>query len=257
LELRKNVGHQRALCVGLVCLRENDPGRAVLVMDADGEDAPSDVPRLLQEFVRQGQQKVIFAERGRRAEGIMFKAFYQFYRFVHRVLVGFDIRVGNFSLVPASHLDRLVVSSDLWNHYAAAVTRSKVPLATVRVDRAKRLGGQSNMGFIGLVVHGLSAMSVFGDTIGTRLLMVSSGLGVLAAASICLTIVIRLATNLAIPGWATYTAGLLLLLLFQSLTLALVFTFVVLHNRGQSNFIPIRDCPYYIRTLRTVFDHHA
>lgn len=39
--------------------------------------------------------------------------------------------------------------------------------------------------------------------------------------------VIRVATNLAIPGWATYTAGLLLLLLFQSLTLVLVFTFMV------------------------------
>jgi len=69
-------------------------------------------------------------------------------------------------------------------------------------------------------------------------------------------VVIRVATNLAIPGWATYTAGLLLLLLFQSLTLVLVFTFMVLNNRSQSNFIPIRDCPYYVRGLRTIFEGH-
>jgi len=257
LELRKNVGHQRALCVGLVWLRENNPGGAILVMDADGEDAASDVPRLLQQFAREDETKVIFAERGRRAEGIVFKTFYQLYRLVHRILVGFDIRVGNFSVLPATHLERLAVSSDLWNHYAAAVIKAKLPWATVRVDRAKRLSGESNMGFIGLVVHGLSAMSVFGDTVGTRLLLVFSGFGALAVVLICLTVGIRLTTHLAIPGWATYTAGLLLLLLFQSLTLALVFTFVVLNNRGQSSFIPIRDCPYYVRSVRTVFERHV
>jgi polyisoprenyl-phosphate glycosyltransferase len=257
LELRKNVGHQRALCAGLVAAHENNSGSAVVVMDADGEDSPSEVPRLLQEFAKEGQQKVIFAERGRRAEGIAFKIFYQLYRILHRALVGFDIRVGNFSILQSSHLERLVVSSELWNHYAAAVIKSRVPWTTVRVDRAKRLYGQSKMGFIGLVVHGLSAMSVFGETVGTRLLMVFSGFGVLSLALICLTIGIRVATKLAIPGWATYTAGLLLLLLFQSVTLTLVFTFVVLNSRSQSNFIPMRDCSYFIRGLRTVFSRHV
>jgi len=256
LELKRNVGHQRALCVALVFLQQEGSDGAVLIMDADGEDGPSDVPRLLQEFTREGGQKVIFAERGRRAEGIIFKVFYQLYRLVHRVLVGFDIRVGNFSVLPKSRLDTLIVSSELWNHYAAAVVKAKLPVATVRVDRARRVSGQSSMGFIGLVVHGLSAMSVFGDTVGTRLLMVFSGFGALALGLICVTVVVRVATNLAIPGWATYTAGLLLLLLFQSLTLVLVFTFMVLNNRSQSNFIPIRDCPYYVRGLRTIFEGH-
>jgi hypothetical protein len=256
LQLRRNVGHQRALCVGLVCLQREDATGAVLIMDADGEDAPGEVPRLLEEFALQGSQKVIFAGRGRRAEGFVFKLFYQLYRLAHRALVGFDIRFGNFSVLPASRLDTLVVSSELWNHYAAAVIKTKLPVSTVRVDRAKRISGQSSMGFIGLVVHGLSAMSVFGDTVGTRLLMVFGGFGVLALLLIGVTVGIRLATNLAIPGWATYTAGLLLLLLFQSLTLALVFTFMVLNNRSQSNFIPIRDCPYYVREFRTVFEPH-
>jgi polyisoprenyl-phosphate glycosyltransferase len=255
LELRKNVGHQRAICVGLVCLQKEEAEGAVLIMDADGEDAPADVSRLLQEFARE-KRKVIFAERGRRAEGLVFKTFYQLYRLAHRVLVGFDIRIGNFSVLPKEYLDTLVVSSELWNHYAAAVIKTKLPVGRVRVDRAKRVYGQSSMGFIGLVVHGLSAMSVFGDSIGTRLLMVFSGFAVLTMVLIFITAVVRLATNLAIPGWATYTAGLLLLLLFQSLTLALVFTFIVLNNRSQSNFIPLRDCPYYVRGMRTILETH-
>jgi polyisoprenyl-phosphate glycosyltransferase len=253
LELKNNVGHQRALCIGLVWIYESKQQGAVLIMDADGEDAPSDIPRLLDNFLRAEQTKVIFAERGRRVEGFAFKLFYQLYRIVHWLLVGFDIRIGNFSLLPARQLDRLVVSSDLWNHYAAAVIKTKLPYATVRLDRAKRLHGKSTMSFTGLAIHGLSAMSVFGDTVGTRLLMLCSGFASLAFTAICVTVAIRLATHLAIPGWATSTAGLLLVLVFQSLTLALVFTFVVLSSRGQSSFIPIRDCPYYIRGLKTAF----
>lgn len=256
LELRKNMGHQRALCVGLVYLQESDTEGAVLVMDADGEDSPSAIPQLLEEYRQEGQVKVVFAERGRRAEGILFRVFYQIYRMIHRLLVGFDIRVGNFSILASSHLDRLVVSSDLWNHYAAAIIRTRVPYVTVRLDRAKRLSGSSSMNFVGLVTHGLSAMSVFGDIVGTRLLLVFSGVGVLAMTLIAVTVGVRLATHLAIPGWATYTAGLLLLLLFQSLTLALVFTFVVLSSRGQSNFVPMRDCPVYIRKITTVYERH-
>jgi hypothetical protein len=256
LELKRNVGHQRAICIGLVFLEQEGAEAAVLIMDADGEDAPSDIPRLLEEFAKSGEQKVIFAERGRRAEGLVFKSFYQLYRLAHRALVGFDIRVGNFSVLPRSRMDTLIVSSELWNHYAAAVIKAKLPIGTVRVDRSRRVAGQSSMGFVGLVVHGLSAMSVYGDTVGTRLLMVFSGFGALAVVLLCGILGMRLVTNLTIPVWAMYTAGILLLLLFQSLTLVAVFTFVVLSNRSQSNFIPVRDCPYYVRTVHTIFPGH-
>lgn len=257
LELRKNVGHQRALCIGLVFLQESHVKGPVLVMDADGEDAPSAIPQLLQRYREEGGSKVVFAERGRRAEGILFKTFYHIYRMIHWVLVGFDTRVGNFSVLDASQLERLVVSSDLWNHYAAAIIKARIPCVKVRLDRAKRLSGSSTMDFVGLVAHGLSAMSVFGDVVGTRLLLVFAGIGALAMALIGVTVGVRLATNLAIPGWATYTAGLLLLLLFQSLTLALVFTFVVLSGRGQSNFVPVRDCPVYLRKVITVYERQG
>ena len=256
LELRKNLGHQRALAVGLVFLNQNNSHGPVLVMDADGEDSPSDIPMLMKEFSRQEGRKIIFAARGRRTEGFVFKLFYQIYRTIHRVLVGFDIRVGNFSAVPAPFLERLVVNSDLWNHYAAAIVKMKLPCTMVPIDRAKRLAGQSNMGFVGLVIHGLSAMSVFGDVVGVRLLIASALLGALTFGLVLVTVAIKFATNLAIPGWATYTTGLLLLLLSECVMLSLIFTFVVLYSRGQSNFVPIRDCPIYVSRARTIFARH-
>lgn len=257
LELRRNLGHQRALCVGLVHLDRNSPKGPVLIMDADGEDDPADVPFLMEEYLRQGASKVVFAARGRRPEGLLFKIFYQLYRVMHRLLVGFDIRIGNFSLVPAHFLEHLVVTSDLWNHYAAAVLKIKLPHAMVTIDRAKRYSGQSKMGFLGLFVHGLSAMSVFGDAVGARLLLASVLISMLTLGLMLATLVIKFATQLAIPGWATYSFGLLLLLFSQCVLASLIFTFVVLYSRGQSSFVPLRDCPLYMRGEKTVFTRHG
>src|ERR1700692_4359513 len=61
VELRTNLGHQRALCVGLVHLRQSSAAAPVVIMDADGEDSPSDIPRLLEKFVGEGKREVIFA----------------------------------------------------------------------------------------------------------------------------------------------------------------------------------------------------
>ena len=45
LRLRRNVGHQRAIALGLTYLQVEAGCEAVIVMDADGEDRPADVPR--------------------------------------------------------------------------------------------------------------------------------------------------------------------------------------------------------------------
>ena len=256
VELRTNLGHQRALCVGLVHLQRSGVTTPVVIMDSDGEDAPSDIPRLLEKFVTESNRKVIFAARRLRAEGLVFKFFYKLYRTIHRLVVGFDPRFGNFSVLPAAVLERLVVTPDLWNHYAATVVKMKLPYSTLPLDRSRRFAGESRMGFVGLVIHGLSAMSVFGETVGVRLLISCGVFGVLTMIAIVAAFIVKVATNLAIPGWATYVTGLLLLLLSELIVLSLIFIFVALYSRGQSSFAPIRDCPIYIGKVRTVFTRH-
>jgi hypothetical protein len=256
VEISTNLGHQRALCVGLVHLKQSGVEGPIVVMDGDGEDAPSDIAPLLKKFVEEDQRKVVFAARRLRAESAVFKFFYRLYRTLHRLAVGFDPRFGNFSVLPTPILRRLTVSSDLWNHYAAAVVKMKLPYATVPIDRSRRFVGESKMGFVGLVVHGLSAMSVFGDTVGVRLLILCGLAGILTIALIVTAVAIKLTTNLGIPGWATYVTGLLLLILSQLAVLSLVFIFIALYSRGQSSFVPIRDCPIYIGSVRTVFSRH-
>ena len=93
------------------------------------------------------------------------------------MLTGERVRVGNFSAIPPSLLPRLVAVSELWNHYAAAVFKSRIPYITIPTARGVRYAGQSTMNYVALVTHGLSAMAAFGDRIGVRLLMATDADG--------------------------------------------------------------------------------
>src|SRR6185437_1414626 len=53
LRLARNLGHQRAISIGLAWTSENRPGRTVVIMDGDGEDNPADIPKLLAHYREQ------------------------------------------------------------------------------------------------------------------------------------------------------------------------------------------------------------
>ena len=241
LPLRRNLGHQRAIAVGLSYIEAHRPCSFVVIMDCDGEDDPHDVPRLVRACITTNNRNIVFAARSKRSEGSVFTVCYHLYRLVHFLLTGVQVRVGNFSVVPISSLRRLVAVSELWNHYAAAVHKAKLPMQLIQSERGTRLAGPSRMDLVALVVHGLSAMAVFGDRIGVRLMiLVSTGI-VVTTGALLSVVGIRLFTTLAIPGWATYATGLLFVMLIQMLLVLLIFVFVILASRERANMIPSRD----------------
>jgi hypothetical protein len=246
LSLRRNVGHQRAIAIALAFVEQHLSPATLVVMDGDGEDAPEDVPRLIACLHEKRASAVVFAERTRRSESFMFRVFYALYRGVHLLLTGIPVRVGNFSIIPLDQLRKLVVVSELWNHYAAAVFKARVPRATIPTVRAPRLEGKSRMNFVDLVTHGVSALSVHSELIGVRLLVVTTGLMSILLVGLLIVFAIRLFTPLAIPGWTSTVVGLLLVLLFQALAFASFFAFLVLHARSQPTFIPIRDYVHFV-----------
>ena len=96
LRLRRNLGHQRAICVGLAQFEGIGRYTSIdtcVVMDADGEDAPADVPRLLAAFAEGNGTHAVFASRLKRSEGLLFRFSYATYRLVHRVLTGLPVPV--------------------------------------------------------------------------------------------------------------------------------------------------------------------
>jgi polyisoprenyl-phosphate glycosyltransferase len=63
LRLRRNLGHQRAIAIGLAYVEAHMTCPAVVVMDADGEDDPGDVPRLIQKCRDEAFQKIVLSSR--------------------------------------------------------------------------------------------------------------------------------------------------------------------------------------------------
>ncbi len=256
LRLRRNAGHQRAIAIGLAHLAAGEQDfDCVLVMDADGEDTPEGALQLIQAFDtarKNGTEKAIFAARSRRTESLVFRFFYQVYKILHRLFVGLDVRVGNFSIVPRSVVGSLAIMPELWNHYAAAFFRSGMPHTSIPIPRGYRLAGVSRMNFVSLTIHGLSALSVFSDVVGVRLLigtiLGSSAiwLAMLGFASVCAL------RGFQIPAWAYSVAGAVTIVLIQLITIALSFTFSMLASRVNLSFIPLRDHAVFVDGLRVV-----
>lgn len=247
LRLRRNLGHQRAIAIGLAWLFEEDPVDAVVVMDGDGEDRPEDVPRLLDRFAQGGGRLSVFAERTRRSEGLAFAGLYAAYRLLHRIATGIPVRIGNFSILSYAHLDGLMVSSDVWNHYAAAVVHLGVPMATIPTTRGKRYSGRSRMNFAGLVRHGLSALAVFADVIAVRSLVAT---GILCAVSFVLLIffaVTRVFTSWPLPQWTVYASAFFLIVLLQLLSLTFSATLHAFAGSTSARFLPVRDYSHFVK----------
>jgi polyisoprenyl-phosphate glycosyltransferase len=246
LHLRRNLGHQRAIAIGLAYLEAGESPDAVVVMDGDGEDRAEDVNRLLDALEAEGASRVVFAERTRRSEGAVFASLYWAYRFVHLLLTGERVRVGNFSVVPRHLLRRLVSVSDLWNHYAAAVFHARIPFTTIPTVRGTRYAGSSQMNFVALVAHGLSAMSVFGDRIGVRLLIVTSVLAGLIVSFSGALLVWYAIEGLAVPAWAMSAGLAMVVLLFLLFATSLAFVFIILAGRANPGFLPFREFAHYV-----------
>lgn len=252
VHLMRNLGHQRALAVGLAFVAEKHESDAVLVMDCDGEDSPEDARRLIDRAQAMGGRSVVFAERTQRSENWLFRAGYFCYRVLHEALTGRAIRFGNFSVVPKRQLRRIASVSEMWNHYAAAVVKSGIPISMVSSTRARRLTGESKMNFVGLVIHGLSAISVQGETIGVKLLL-ASGASLFLLLLLGISVLgVRLFTEMAIPGWATTAGGLLVVIFIQMAALSLQFAFLVLQSRAGASFIPSRDYEHFIEDIEHV-----
>jgi polyisoprenyl-phosphate glycosyltransferase len=253
LELRRNLGHQRAIAIALAYIQEHCKGDGVVVMDADGEDRPEEIPALVAAMRKAVRPTSIFAERGKRLENTAFRLFYDCYRILHKLLAGRDIRFGNFSILPWQHLETIVVYPELWNHYAATLVKSRLPYIRLRSDRAQRLAGKSRMDFVSLVVHGLSALFANQEVVGTRLLVMNILVMLSLFVLIGTVVGIRFFTRLAIPGWATTATGLLLIVVAQSLVAAFILVFSIMMNRSHLGFLPIRDYSHFVRRETTLY----
>ena len=160
LNLKKNLGSQRALAIGLKYVSTLQNRAKIILMDADGEDDPL----LLKEIIdcsKKFPDKIIAINRTKRNENLIFRLMYEVHYLSTLFITGKKIRFGNYSLINSNKLNNLLSSGDLWGAYPAAIVNNYTDIERLFYERKKRYSGKTKMGLFKLLFHSLRIMSVF------------------------------------------------------------------------------------------------
>jgi len=249
IRLPVNLGHQRAISVGALYASESLKPDAVVFMDSDGEDSPNDVLLLLESYLSK-PNSISIAKRTKRSESTIFIIFYYIYLKLFKLFTGTSLPYGNFSLIPLNILNNLLYDGNLWNHFAATINRSRFNIEMIATQRGQRYSGSSHMNFTSLIMHGLSAMSVYTDIIAIRLILVSSSIVFLSALSILIILYLKFFTLFNIPGWTSQIIAIFFLISLTSCGFAFSLSLFILNSRKQINFSLKRDGYQFLENLK-------
>lgn len=249
VELKANMGHQRALALGLAHVERELDVEAVLLMDSDGEDRPVDAYALLARAERH-PGSIVCALRAKRSETFAFRAFYVLYRAIFQTLTGKAIRFGNFSLIPSSRLTNVLYAAGIWNNIAATLLRCRVPIVFHPTDRGNRYFGASKMNFVSLVVHGISVISVFSDVVIARIVIALSVLLSVLVIGVLVTLGIKLEGSTFIPGYATNVILFLANMIITSLFIGFAVVVMLLNTRTLATSLPSTLYDSLVRVVR-------
>ena len=221
IQLKRNVGHQRAIAIGINYVADNMPDMpCTVVMDSDGEDTPQSIKQLVAPL-QSPLVDVVVAQRKSRVETLRFKTFYVIYKMLFQCLTGRKISFGNFMAFKPAALKRLAAMQELWMHVASCVLTSKLRVESLPIDRGPRYAGKSKMNFVGLALHGFRALMVFAEDVLVRVGIVCAFVAVVAVASSIIAIGLKL-VGFASPGWFSVALGILLLVFLQTGALTLM-----------------------------------
>jgi len=174
-----NMGHQRALVFGIRSVapqvRDLD---VVVTLDADGEDRPEDIPRLIAPLVAAPNNLagLVLALRTKRHEPATFRVLYFFYRILFRSLTGVKMRSGNYAAY-RGWLTRQVLTHPHFDLcYSSTLISLDIPVEYVPCARGSRYAGRPHMTYSKLLMHGLRMLMPFVEQITIRALIGFSAL---------------------------------------------------------------------------------
>ncbi|HIC76641.1 MAG TPA: glycosyltransferase [Candidatus Dadabacteria bacterium] len=172
ITLRKNVGHQIAIAIGLNHINKNlKEFSEVVIMDSDGEDRPDSI-KDLKSTLNEKKTDIVVSSRKSRQNSLYFKILYSLYKILFSYLTGHRINFGNFMILNRNGLSKFLEIKDIYIHIAASVLISKATYNVKPIDRGSRYRGESKMNLYNLINHAIRSFAVFDKIVFKRILII-------------------------------------------------------------------------------------
>ena len=208
IEFSRNFGHQSAMTAGLRAAK----GQACVIMDADLQDPPSLVLRMVEQW-RSGYDVVYAVRRSRDGETVFKKATAALFYRTLRALAGVDIPpdTGDFRLMDRRVVDVLNSLPERNRFLRGLVSWIGFRQIGVQFDRPARAAGETKFSFWKMLRFALDGLTSF-SRVPLRLVTIA-GVGAFLASGgvLAWALWVRFFTDRSVPGW-TSLIGIVLLL---------------------------------------------
>ena len=160
IDLKKNVGSQKAIFIGLNKISKLKKRSTIVVMDSDGEDDPAKISKLANR-ANQNDDAIVFALRKKRLETFFFQLLNKFRLLITFLLTGKYLNFGNFSAFSNKNLKNLIKNKNLSIAYCSGVVKNHLKINLVSIPKRKRYHGISKVSFFFLIKHSINIISIF------------------------------------------------------------------------------------------------
>ena len=159
LSLNKNLGSQISIAIGLGYLKKIKGNFYITVMDADGEDNPKQVSKMLNEAIN-NKDLVITSNRKKRKEALIIIFLYKIHLLITFLFTMKWISFGNFSTFYSKNLKSLLSNNSSVYAHSSSVLKN-CDIKRLYAKRDKRFFDKSKLGIMALIDHSLRVNSVF------------------------------------------------------------------------------------------------
>jgi dolichol-phosphate mannosyltransferase len=223
LSFSRNFGHQIAITAGM----DYAAGDAVIVMDADLQDPPETIPKLIAKY-NEGYD-VVYAVRSKRKGETAFKKFTSkvFYRFL-RFMCNIDIPVdtGDFRLLSRKVCNVMKSLTERNRYVRGLVSWVGFKQAAVEYVREERFAGETKYPLskmLKLSMDGITSFSTKPLTMSKNLGFVTAGAGFIYMIIVILN---KFAFGKTVAGWASLAVLILLIGGVQLIMLGIVGEYI-------------------------------
>ena len=160
ITLKKNLGSQKSICVGLKYLKNKKTKAIITIIDSDGEDHPKYIKKLIN-LAQKNPGSIISANRLKRKENIFFKLFYKLHLLITFLFTGQYIDFGNYCSFNSLNLKKLLSNANLWLACSAGIIKNCDSIKSYYANRKKRYFDSSKAKLSWIFKHSLNIISVF------------------------------------------------------------------------------------------------